>query len=341
MENNMTQMSEPPRVRPRPKAFPPPEFPPRKPKAFARLPPAVFPVLLGLLGLGLALRRGFDFLGLDGGAVEALLGAALGLFGFALIALAAKLARRPAVIWEDLRVLPGRAGYATASMAVMLAAAVIAPYAAGLAAVILYLGLGLHLALAAMWIRVWLGLAPEGRGVNPAWHLSFVGFIVGGVSAASLGLVGLAEAILWVTLPLACGIWGISALQLLRRVPPAPLRPLMAIHLAPAALFSLVASELGQVGLATGFAALAVVIFLALLAAGRWITVAGFSALWGSFTFPLVSFASALILLDGNWAVAGIGLLIAALGIVPMIAYRVLKLWANGKLAQLTNAAEA
>ena len=48
-----------PRVQVRPKAFPPPEFPPHRAKLFAKMPPAVFPVLLGLLGLGLALRRGF------------------------------------------------------------------------------------------------------------------------------------------------------------------------------------------------------------------------------------------------------------------------------------------
>ena len=44
----------------RPRMYPAPEFPPRKPALFARTPPAVFPVLLGLLGLGLALRRGLE-----------------------------------------------------------------------------------------------------------------------------------------------------------------------------------------------------------------------------------------------------------------------------------------
>ena len=41
----------------RPRAYPAPEFPPRKPKLFARTPPAIFPSLLGLLGLGLAARK--------------------------------------------------------------------------------------------------------------------------------------------------------------------------------------------------------------------------------------------------------------------------------------------
>ena len=47
-------MSQPP-LRPplqrRPKAYPAPEFPPRKPKLFAKTPPALFSVLLGLLGM--------------------------------------------------------------------------------------------------------------------------------------------------------------------------------------------------------------------------------------------------------------------------------------------------
>ena len=40
---------------PRPKRYPPPEFPPRRAPAFARTPPAIFPVLLGLCGLAFGL----------------------------------------------------------------------------------------------------------------------------------------------------------------------------------------------------------------------------------------------------------------------------------------------
>ena len=57
-------MTQPPKIERRPKAYPPPEFPPRRPKLFAKTPPAVFPVVLGLLGLGLALRRAADVTGL-------------------------------------------------------------------------------------------------------------------------------------------------------------------------------------------------------------------------------------------------------------------------------------
>ena len=41
---------------PRPKRYPPPEFPPRRAKLFAKTPPAIFSPMLGVLGLALALR---------------------------------------------------------------------------------------------------------------------------------------------------------------------------------------------------------------------------------------------------------------------------------------------
>ena len=66
------------RAHPRPKLYPPPEFPPRKVARFARMPPAVFPAILGLFGLGLALRRGLEAAGLPGGVAEAVLGAVAG-----------------------------------------------------------------------------------------------------------------------------------------------------------------------------------------------------------------------------------------------------------------------
>jgi tellurite resistance protein len=330
-----------PRVFKRPKTFPAPEFPPRKAKLFAKMPPAVFPALLGLLGLGLALRRGVAFLGLPNGAVEAALGAVLGLFVFALLALAVKFARRPAVMFEDMRVLPGRAGFATASMGIMASAAVLAPYSRTLATGVLVLGLGLHLVLALLWLRLWFALPSEARGINPAWHLSFVGFIVGAVSAVGMGLEGLAQGILWAMMPIAAAIWGGSLAQLITRIPPAPLRPMLAIHLSPAALFATVAQGLGQTGLAYSFAGFGAAMLLALVVYWRWVTEAGFSPLWGSFTFPLTAYAAGLISLGGHWAELGIVVLIAALGLVPWIGYRVLKMWASGALAAKTNAAEA
>jgi tellurite resistance protein len=334
-------MTQPPKIERRPKAYPPPEFPPRRPKLFAKTPPAVFPVVLGLLGLGLALRRAADVTGLPGAVAELVLGLVLGLWAFATAALLIKIARRPGVVLEDLKVLPGRAGLAAASMSGMAAAGVLVPYAPGMALVLAVVAVLAHAVLAVLLGIVLLRGPKEARGVNPTWHLSFVGFIVAAGPLVYLGHADWAQVILWATMVAAAAIWGLSLAQLIGRIPPAPLRPLLAIHLSPAALFCTVALALGQMQLATSFALFGAVIVLALVAASRWITAAGFSPLWGSFTFPMAAFASAMIAMGGVWQKAGfVWLVIAALAI-PMIAWRVLKMWPGGKLAGKTNAAEA
>lgn len=323
----------------RPKAFPPPQFPPHRPALFARMPPAVFPVLLGTLGLGLALRRGFVFLGLPGDVAELLLGLAVGLWVFAAAGYAIKLLRRPGVLIEDLRPLPGRAGLASAGLGMMLVAAALAPYAPGVGRGVLVVAMALHLGLAALVLRGFFAAPAEAREITPVWHLQFTGFIVAALAAVLLGWPGLAQGLLYATLPVGGAIWGWSVVQLVRRIPPAPLRPLLAIHLAPASLFATVSAELALPQLAQGSVALAGVIFLALMIAARWIVAAGFSALWAAFTFPLAAFASALFAVDLG-ATGTIVLALAAAGIPPIL-IKVLQAWAKGGLAAKTNAAEA
>lgn len=325
----------------RPKAYPPPEFPPRRAPRFSRTPPAVFPVVLGSLGLVLALRRGLAALDLPQAPADLLAGLALALWVFAAVAYLGKMVRRPGVVLDDLKVLPGRAGLAAGTAGMLAVAALLVPYAPGLARWVLLAGLAVHGALALALLSVLARMPAEGRGVNPGWHLAFVGFIIGGLSAVPLGMEALARGLLWATLPVAGLIWGISLAQLLRRNPPAPLRPMLAIHVAPAALFSLVAGMTGQTALAQGFAGMALVMALALLVAGRWVAEAGFSPLWGAFTFPLTALAAALLALDGVFVWAGMAALVVALGFVPFVLWRVVKLWPGGQLAAKTNAAAA
>lgn len=331
--------TEPPRFRP--KAYPPPEFPPRRLPLFARMPPAVFPAILGLLGLGLALRRALTVLGGPTGIADLVLGLMTGLWAFAAIGYAVKLARRSGVLVEDLRVLPGRAGLAAATMGLMAIAAALAPMQPGAARVVLVAGLVLHAGVALTILRVLLAGPPEARQVTPVWHLSFVGFIVGGLSAQALGWPGLAQALVVGTGAVAVVVWALSARQFAGHIPPAPLRPLLAIHVAPAALLAQVSLGLGWTGLALGLAALATVLALVLAASARWLTEAGFSALWGAFTFPMTALAAALISIGGPVLWLGLAVLAAALVTVPWIGYRVIKAWAGGGLAQKTNAATA
>lgn len=331
--------SQPARFRPR--MFPPPEFPPRRPARFARMPPAVFPVLLGFLGLTLALRAGFGVMGWPMALPDLVGGVALAFWVFGAFGYGAKLARRPGVLLDDLKVVPARGGLAAGTMGGMAAAGVLAPFAPLVATILLAVALVLHLALLGVIVRALSKAPPEARGLNPGWHLVFVGPVVGAVSAVILGLPWLATVIFWPTAAAAVLIWAASAAQMARKLPPPPLRPLLAIHLAPASLLASVAALTGMQGLAMGFGALGVAIFVALAVSVRWVTAAGFSPLWGAFTFPLAAFAAAMIRLGGAWAGFGLGMLALAAVAVPAIGWGVLRMWPKGTLAAKTNAAEA
>jgi tellurite resistance protein len=328
-------------IEPRPKRYPPPEFPPRRAAAFAKTPPAIFPPILGLLGLAIALRLALGQMVLPTGAGDLVAGVAVALWLFAAFAYGAKVARRPGVVVEDLRVLPGRSGLAALSMGGMASAALIAPHAPGLAQGLIVLALAVHGVLAALLLRLLVSLPPEARQVNPTLHLSFVGFIVAGPAAVAVGWTGLATGLFWATLPVALVIWSLSAVQFARSVPPPPLRPLLAIHVAPAALLGSVAGLLGLVGLSTGLALAGLLLAAALAGSARWLLAAGVSPMWGALTFPLAALAAALIRVGGIWQAVGIGLTVLALGVVPAILWWVLKRWPGGKLAAVTNAAEA
>lgn len=315
---------------------------PPRPGLFRATPPAIFTPAFGLLGLGLAWRRGAAAFALPDGPPELLLGAATLLYLFCVAAYLAKVARRPGVVPEDLRVLPGRAGLTAGSLSLFLLALTAVPYSAALAAGLLYLGLLTHAALAVGFLRTLRAAPPEGRQPTPIWHLAFVGFIIAALPAAALGMGGLARGILFATIPVAAAIWMLSARHIARNPVPAPLRPLLAIHLAPAALFATVATMGGLPAMASGFAVVALIGLAVLALLARWLTVAGFSPLWGAFAFPLAAAASAL-LAQPQAAFRMVGapvLAVATLATLP-IAARVFRLWMRGQLAARTNAATA
>lgn len=325
----------------RPKMYPPPEFPPRQVPLSANTPPALFPPILGLLGLVAALRIGAGQLGIGSEIVDLAAGMMILLWAAAVCIYAAKLLRRVGVILEDLAVMPSRAGLSAATLGGMVAAGQLAGIAPGVGLWLLWAMLALHAGLVLLILRVLVGLPPEGRAVNPGWHMIFVGFIVAGPSAVALGQPEIARTLVYATLPVAVAIWGFSLVQLIRRIPPAPLRPMLAIHLAPASLLSITANLAGLDLLAALLAWLALVILLALASALRWVTESGFSPLWGAFTFPLVASASAFLLQGGALRWVGLALLAVALVAVPWIALRIFRMWPGGRLAAKTNAAEA
>ncbi|MGN0932393.1 tellurium resistance protein [Falsigemmobacter intermedius] len=302
---------------------------------FRRMPPAVFPPLLGLTGLGLAWRRASELTALPGALAEMLLGAIFLLWCFMIGAYASKVLRRPSVLREELTLLPGRAGLAAADVSAFLMAAVVAPYLPGLALGILALAVTCHLCLGFAVLKAYFAGPEEARVITPVWQLIFTGYIILPFTLAPLGYTQLAHLAYGYAVFAGVTLWLQGLWMLIRRIPPAPLRPLLAIHLAPASLMTLSSLILGYETAALVFATLASAIFLALVASARWITESGFSPFWGAFTFPLAAFANAQMAM--GWQITGIFALIAASAMVAFVASRVWQMWARGTLAIKTN----
>lgn len=301
-----------------------------------QMPPAVFPSVLGLMALGLAWR-----MALAHSAAAPLAEVFLGLVTALWLALAvgykAKAITRLGAVVQDLETLPGRAGLSSATMGAMALAAVVMPYGRDLAFVILCSALVGHMFMAGWQVAVLRRIGA--RAVNPTWHLAFVGFILGAVPALALGPKEFAGTIFWLTLPMALVIWGLSLRQLWRERPVAALRPLMAVHLSPLALFATVTALSGHHATGHVLAGLTAVALGAVLLALRWLTAAGPSALWGAFTFPLAASASAFVA-NGQWGL-GVPVLLLATCAIPPIAAMVLRDLVSGRLARATGAARA
>ena len=311
-----------------------------------KTPPALYPPVLGLFGLAVAWSRAPDISVIPAAVGQILSGAMVLLYVYVAGHYIAKLAARPGVAAEDLKTLPGRAGLAALTMAGMLFALALVPYSMLLARVALALAVFGHAAVLALVARNLLRGPAEVRKVTPVFHLTFVGLIVSPIAALQLGWTGYATAVFWVTLVLAVAIWTASALQFARETPPAPLRPLLAIHLAPASLLGTVALLLGYPGLGLAFGILAIGLVAALLAGFRWITKAGFTPFWGAITFPLAAFSSLMMILAGAgyggvFRILGGLALVAATFFIPWVAVKVGQMWLKGGLAVKTNAAVA
>lgn len=317
------------------------------PGLWRRVPPAIFPPLLGALGLGLAWLGGIGAFALPRGLAQMLAGMAVASALFALIAYAGKLMRRPGVLADELAILPGRAGMGAAVLTVYLTAAVSGMVAdLTLGRVLLVAGMLLHALLLWVLVGVLRSGPPEQRRVTPAWHLNFTGWIVAARAALVLGWPTLAWWLVWPAAAAALLVYAVSARQAVQGRVPAPLRPLLAIHLAPVALFGTVALGLGWTAVGTTLAWAALALLLALAVLGRWLLAEGFSPFWGALTFPSAAIAGLWVTLwrdqptELHRIIAG-ALLVAATLIVLPILFLVLKSWAQGRLPVRTNAAIA
>lgn len=308
-------------------------------------PPAVFPVALGFMGLGLAARNAASATGLPHEIGDLLLGAATAFYMFFLALYLVKVAARPAVLLEDMKTPPARGGIAALAMAMILLAAALLPFGLHVPEVWIT-GIVLLFVQVIVVLRAILAEAPQTRSFSPFQYMTFVGPVVAPVAGIPLGF---ATASFWLAM-FALVTFTIITVgygrKLIKIRPPVPLRPSLAIALAPVSLFGL---TFGMLDMEAAFLAaygLAWLLALALLVCGPWMTQGGWTPVWGAFTFPVATFTNlqVLALAKGMGTLALVGIwagLAVGTPLILFILYRTGMAWITGELAKKSGAATA
>ncbi len=308
-------------------------------------PPAIFPSILGLLGLGNGLRWLSGVWGYPVAAGDFLLGVAAALLLFFSLSYLAKLLARPGVLPEDLRAPPGQAGLAALALGyLVLAMGVLSK--GQIAHWFWWIGVGLFLLLLLLIIKVQLKTPRAARSITPYALLPFTGLSAAAMAGFSLGYGLLSQ--IFVYAALLAFIWlGVRlGIKLVRNRPPAPLRPAYAGFLMSPSLLGLGFGQFGPEVVFVGFLALAWLIALLMLAGAGWMTKSGFSPVWGEIGFAVAIFFNLNIMAisKGYGFVADTGALAGALIGTPLIlyiTYKTLRMWMQRDLAKKTGAATA
>ncbi|NPD15620.1 hypothetical protein HOY34_10445 [Xinfangfangia sp. D13-10-4-6] len=324
----------------RPKRFPVPEFPPRKTALFARTPPVIFTALVGVMAIQLVARQLLVQADLPLAAADAAAGILLALWLFCIFALIVRIGRRATVIADDLRVLASRNGLFSATISGMIAGQMIAPYAPRASLVLVVLAMVAHLIMALVFFTlVWRnrrGTAPHSWAwPDPGMQLIYAGPLVAVPTLIGLGWTGLAAALSVICLVPASLCLLAGAIGLLRQQNPAPLRPMLLLHLAPVALASIVALSFGYEMAAAILGLVALLLLFGMVAAVSWLTRAGFTPIWGSVIWPVALVAEALAKGGALGTSAAVLIPISAFALV--VCWRIFRLWPKGKLADMTN----
>ncbi len=264
-----------------------------------RAPSAMFPICLGVLGAGLLWRQASETLGAPAVIGEVWLALAIVLSSVCAAFYARKLFLHPTSILDDLGPVPARAAVSAASMCMMLTAAALVPYAPGLAALLLLVGVAHHLIHAVMVLWVLVHSPPEERVINPTLYLPFVGQIVVPIAGVPLGYWTASAVIYWSAVAAWVVITVFSLQRILRAPIPKPLRQGMVIFLAPSGVGVISADLLNAswspaMMLVFGVAVAGFAIWLATQIS--WIVAGGWTPAWGAFTFPTVALAGAAMI---------------------------------------------
>jgi tellurite resistance protein len=291
------------------------------------LPIPLLAMPMGTGGVGLAWRQAHHALGVPAAVGEALLGFTA-LLWLVLVALQGLRAfRHPDAVLAELR-HPVRVAFAAApTIGLMIVAAFLHPYAPWLGAPLWGIAVALHLLVAMLLLRRILAGRGEVAMLAPPLMIPFVGNVLAPVFGVGMGFVQAS----WMMFGVGIILWLAVLPLLLHRLfvgppLPPPLRPSLAILLAPPAVGALALVALtGQ----AGGPALALV-GVALLIAAVLVSLAGEFARvplglpWWGVTFPSAAFA-VMVMVMGFPAPLGWAALLATTALTGWVAWRTLR----------------
>ncbi len=313
------------------------------PEFWLRTPPALFPCLLGFIGLGLAWRRAAEIWFVTPWIGEGILLVSCVLFMATGTFYHMKLSLRPSIIFDDLKVGPARGAVSAGSMCLMLYATALTPYMYELAQLCWWAAVLQH---AAYMVCVTLSLAKSHTKlseVNPTLILPFVGYIVASIGGPGLGHTTLSGFFLMITIPGCLFIITISLINLRKYSINKTLRASYFIILAPLSIYGIGAFNIWPTEVYTVFWYIALICGLCMLPFLGWFSTGGWTPAWGAFTFPLSVFAG--VMLTGAQShfglIADIGSVVSlgiATLVVPYVVWKTYRHWLEGKLAHSTGA---
>lgn len=298
-------------------------------RAFAHLPIGLLAAPLGLGGLGLGWRQMGAGHGLAWAIGEALM-LLTGLVWAVLVGLhVLRALAHPHLAREDW-LHPFRGSFfGAASIGMMLAAAGLTPHLPGMARVVLLAAIVLHLAIGlSLLARVLRG---EGSAamLNPPLMIPLVGNVLAPIFCAPLGLAELGWMLFGVGMLLWLALQPLIFARVFEMPLPPPMRPSLAILLAPPAVGALAVDALGgPMPAVWALYGLAAFTFALLLVALRSLLAGGFGLGFWAFTFPLAAFATATMKLGPAWL--GWAMLLLSTLVIGMIAARTLQLALRG-----------
>ena len=309
----------------------------------ARLPPGLFAIVFGLLGLAGAWRRLAGFrLEFTDEISTAILTVATGLLELLLLLWVARFVRHRGEVQKDFAHPVNGAMLSLISLTVLLSVWLwlpLVPQYAHIAASITFAALTLQGVIAWRVVsRIATGDMPA-EMVTPALYLPpDGGGLIGALALNALGSHG------WAVLLFGMGVgaWALLEARVLNRLfsgpLPASLRPTLGVEIASAPVTMLVAATLWPalaadvllIGLGVACAPL-----IAVLARWRWWTNVPFSVGFWSFSFPIAAFASVVVeaVRRGGWPMeVAYGAVLVATAVIGYLAVRTVVLLVRGRL---------